>query len=129
MKQIKIFMKSLDTEYNYTDKGDIKFYLGIDVRKPYEGTFKFSQPHLTQNIIKAIGDIMLNACKEPATPKEILVHEGKPHKTDWNYHSIVGQLNYLNGSLQGELAFAVHRCAQFAGDPKWLHEKVLLKII
>jgi hypothetical protein len=129
MSQIEKFMRSLDKEYDYTDEGDIKSYLGIDVSEPCEGTFKLSQPHLTQNILRSIGDITLNACKEPATPKEILVHEGEPRKTDWNYRSIVGQLNYLTGSSRGELAFAVHQCARFAADPKRQHEKALLKIL
>jgi hypothetical protein len=129
MKQIKIFMRSLDNEYDYTDEGDIKSYLGIDVSEPCEGTFQLSQPHLTQNILKAIGDIKLNACKEPATPKEILVHEGEPRKTDWNYRSIVGQLNYLTGSLRDKLAFSVHQCTQFAAAPKRAQEKALLKIL
>jgi hypothetical protein len=75
MKQIELFMRSLESEYDYTDKGDIKSYLGIDISEVCEGTFKLLQ--------------------EPATPKEeILVHdEGEPRKTDWNYRSIVGQLN------------------------------------
>ncbi len=69
MKQIEIFMRSLDNEYDYTDEGDIKSYLGINVSKLCEGTFKLLQPHLTRNILKAIGDITLNACKAPATPR------------------------------------------------------------
>jgi hypothetical protein len=72
---------------------------------------------------------MLNAFKEAATPKEILGHEGEPRKTDWNYRSIVGQLNYLTGPSQGEIAFLVHQCMQFAADPKRLHKKALLKIL
>jgi hypothetical protein len=50
-------------------------------------------------------------------------------KTDWNYRSILGQLNYLTCSTQGELAFAVHQCARFAATPKLQHEKALKKII
>jgi hypothetical protein len=76
-----------------------------------------------------IGDITLNACKEPVTPKAILVHEEEPWKTNWNYQSIVGQLNYLTGSSQGKLAFAVHQCARFAANPKRQHEKPWKSII
>jgi hypothetical protein len=122
-------MRSLDKKYDYTNIGDIKSYLGINVSEPCEGTFKLPQPHLTQNVIQSIGDITLNTCKEPATPKEILVHEGEPRKMDWNYRSIVGHLNYLTGSSRGKLAFAVHQCAQFSADPKRQHEKALLKIL
>jgi hypothetical protein len=52
MKQIENFIQSLDKEYDYTDKRDIKSYLEIGVSEPCEGTFKLSQPHLTPNIIQ-----------------------------------------------------------------------------
>jgi hypothetical protein len=71
----------------------------------------------------------LNSCKEPATPKEILVQEGKPTKMDWNYWSILGQLSYLTCSTRGELAFSVHQCARFVADPTLQHEKALKKIL
>jgi hypothetical protein len=129
MRKIKRFIHSLDNEYEYTDEGDIKSYLGIDLSVPSPGTYKLSQPHLTRNILASIGDNKLNACKEPATPKEILVREGEPMKTDWNYRSILGQLNYLTCSTRGELAFAVHQCARFAATPKLQHEKALKKIL
>jgi hypothetical protein len=78
----------------------------------------------------SIGDIKkLNSFKEPAQPKEITVHEAEPHKTGWNYCSIVGQLSFLTGSTQGKLAFAVHQCAHFCTDPKRQHEKALHKIL
>jgi hypothetical protein len=69
MSQIEKFMRSLDKEYDYTDEGNIKSYLGIDVSEPCKGTFKLLQPHLTQNILRSIRDITLNTCKEPATSK------------------------------------------------------------
>jgi hypothetical protein len=100
MKKLETFIQSLEGEYELTDDGDsIKAYLGIDVSEPAPGTFKLSQPHLIQNILLSVGDIKLNSYKEPAQPKEIMVHEGEPRKTDWNYRSIVGQLNYLTGFM------------------------------
>jgi hypothetical protein len=43
MKKIENFIQSLEGEYEFTDDGDIKSYLGIDVSKPAPGTFKLSQ--------------------------------------------------------------------------------------
>jgi hypothetical protein len=39
MLTMEKFMQSLDNEYDFTDEGDIKSYLGIDVSKPQEGTY------------------------------------------------------------------------------------------
>jgi hypothetical protein len=49
----------------------------------------------------------------------------------WNYCSMVDQLNYLTGSLQGKLAFAVHQCCsvQFSADLKWQQKKAVMKIL
>jgi hypothetical protein len=55
--------------------------------------------------------------------------EGEPRETNWNYRSVVGQLIYLTGSMQGELAFLVHQCARFLADPKRQHKQALQKII
>jgi hypothetical protein len=128
MQKIERFIHSLDNEYEYTDEGDIKSYSGIDVSKPSPGSYKLSQPHLFRNILTSIGDMKLNSCKEPTTPKEIPVGEGEPMKTNWNYRSILGQLNYLTCSTRGKLAFSVHQCVQFAATPKLQHEKALKKI-
>jgi hypothetical protein len=68
MRTIENFMQSLDNKYDFTDEGDIKSYLGIDISKPQEGSYKLSQPPLTKIIIQALGDIMLNTCKELAQP-------------------------------------------------------------
>jgi hypothetical protein len=37
IQKIEKFIHSLDNEYEYTDKGDIKSYLGIDVSEPSPG--------------------------------------------------------------------------------------------
>jgi hypothetical protein len=73
MNQIEKFSQSLDKEYDDMDVGAINSYLGIAISEPCEGTFKLSQPHLTQNVIQAIRDhITLNLCKEPASERRII---------------------------------------------------------
>jgi hypothetical protein len=51
MQKIKTIMQSLDNEYVYTDEGDIKSYVGIDISKILPGTFKLFLPHLSRNIL------------------------------------------------------------------------------
>jgi hypothetical protein len=61
MKQIENFMRSLDKEYDYTDKGDIKSYLGIDVIEPCKGTFKLLQRISLKTLSKGL-DISSSIC-------------------------------------------------------------------
>jgi hypothetical protein len=94
MQTIKKFMQSLDTEYIYTDEGDIKSYLGIDVSKPVSWdiqivpTSSFKEHHSSNQ-----GHETKPVQRTCTAPHKILVLEGEPRKTDWNYRSILGQLN------------------------------------
>jgi hypothetical protein len=45
MSKITAFIHSLEEEYEFTDEGYIKSYLGIDISKPHPGTYKLGQIH------------------------------------------------------------------------------------
>jgi hypothetical protein len=37
--------------------------------------------------------------------------EGKPHKKDWKYCTIIGMLTYLQGNTRPEISTATHQLA------------------
>ena len=44
------------------------------------------------------------------------------------YARVIGQLNFLEKSMQPDIAYAVHQCARFARDPRESHKQAVLRI-
>ena len=65
----------------------------------------------------------------PAAPSVRLNRAGKPcPEPPFGYRSAIGQLNYLAATTRPKIAFAVHQCARFCGDPKEVHYKAVKRI-
>jgi hypothetical protein len=53
---------------------------------------------------------------------------GKIFDYDWMYRSVIGKMNYLEKSTQGDLAFSVHQCARYMSNPMTSHGKAVKRI-
>ena len=118
--------------FSTTDEGSMEQYLGMQIQRNKDGTFRISQPFLIDRIIAAVPS-MKNArsSKTPAATGTALTkdEEGDPRKETWHYRSLIGMMNYLVNCSQPELAFAVHQCARFCNSPKLSHEQAVKRII
>ena len=137
--KINAFIESLaekdvhgNAEFEFTDEGPLKNYLGIEFSKREDGTMEMKQAFLIQRVIDALGfdKDHMNAKENPAV-KPILHKDelGPPRKHEWHYRSVIGMLNYLEKTTRAELAFAVHQCARFCENPRLSHEKAVHKIV
>ena len=45
--------------------------------------------------------------------------------TEFNYHSVIGKLNFLEKSTCPDITYAVHQCAHFSADPKQSHAQAV----
>ncbi len=97
----RLIHSSLDDEYEYTDEGDIKSYLGIDVSEPTPGTYKLSQPHLIDQIQK---DLCLSTILSRHSDSEAFDNL-------FHYKSVIGKLNYLEKSTRSGISYITHQCA------------------
>jgi hypothetical protein len=83
-----------------------------------------TQPKLIQEIINDLGlkDNLVSK-DTPALSSSILqpMLDGENYEEKWNYRSIIGKLNYLEKSTRPDIAYAVHKCARFAANPKKEH--------
>ena len=116
-------------EYKLEDEGDINAYLGINVTRPAENKIKLNQPTLIQRIIDSLG---LKDQRKHMTPAEKVPHEdldGQDRKLDFNFRSLVGQLNYLTSSARPDIQVATHQCARYCNNPKLSHEQALKRIV
>ena len=123
-KEIEGLIKELQKEFNVTDEGDLKEYLGVLVEKQADGRTKLSQPQLIKQILN---DLWFNdrtkAKPTPAPGGQVLEREidAEPMNDDFHYRSVIGKANFLEKSTRPDIAVAVHQCARFSSDPKQSH--------
>jgi hypothetical protein len=100
-----------------------------------KGTFKLSQPHLIDSVLKDLkllnhGTRPSKASDNPATFDNKLQkdHAGTPFDYPWEYQSVIGKLNFLKKSTRGDLAYSVHQCACFMAALRKSHSEAVKRI-
>jgi hypothetical protein len=48
--------------------------------------------------------------------------DADPYDASWNYHSVIGKLNFLAQTTRPDIAFAVHQCARSVSKPNKSHQ-------
>ena len=114
---------------NITREGDIKDFLGINIKKLKEGGIEFTQPHLIDQILN---DLKMD--KEEVKTKSIpcmvsnILNGGnneEPFDNSFHYRSIIGKLNYLEKGTRSDISYITHQCARFTSNPKSNHAKAI----
>jgi histone deacetylase 1/2 len=134
----KVFTKLKALKYNVTDEGQIDDYLGVKIERRTDGSITLSQPYLIDQVLNDL-NLLHSDPKLKYKPKAqdtparstIIVDrdvDGEPHDQNWSYCSVIGKLNFLEKSLQPDLAYAVHNAARFSSDPKVSHSKAMKRI-
>ena len=125
-------LKDGKENFDFTDDGDIKYYLGVEFNRSPNGTIELKQEFLIERIIKAL-NFDSNELSSKPTPvvkpnlKKDL--DGPKRKHSWHYRSVIGMLNYLEKTTRPEIAFAVHQCARFCENPMLSHERAVHRIV
>ncbi len=105
---------------NIEDQGHPANYVGVNTKKMKDGSYEFTQQALIDSIIQDVG---LNDAKTKPVPAKVaqLLHAHKDAPSfdlDFNYHSVVGKLNYLAQTNHPDIMYAVHQIAKFSADPR-----------
>jgi hypothetical protein len=117
-------IKRMQAEFNVTDEGDIKEYLGVLVERQSDGTLKLSQPQLINQILD---DLWFHSKKKskltPAPGGQLLELEigAEGMEDDFHYRSVIGKANFLEKATRPDIAVGVHQCARFSSEPKQSH--------
>jgi hypothetical protein len=59
------------------------------------------------------------------TPSDSILYkdtDGSPYMDTWNYHSVIGKLNFSAQNTLLDISFSVHQHAHFCTCPTLLHE-------
>ena len=126
-----IFNEFKEHNFDVTDEGDLKDYLGVDISPQPDGSLHLSQSKLIEQILADM-NFQQNTSSVPCPARigEVLTKhtDSNEHKADWHYRSIIGKLNFLEKSTRPDLAFAVHNAARFSIDPREPHSDAVKRI-
>jgi hypothetical protein len=108
--------------------GELKYFLGFQVKQLQEGTF-ISQTKYIQDILAKFG---MKDAKPIKTPMGTIGHLGLDtggKSVDQKvYRSMIGSLLYLCAS-QPDIMLSVCMCARFQADPKEVHLRAVKRIL
>ena len=129
--EIDAIIKSLQEDYDLTDEGDLKEYLGIRCDKTRTGGLKLTQPTLIGRILKTVGITAKTKVRKRRTPANKVLQKdlgGLKRRQKWDYRSVIGMLNFLCRSTRPDLSFAVSQAARFMANPMKSHEDAVHRI-
>jgi hypothetical protein len=81
-------LKILQTRFNISVEGKLKFYVGVNIEWREDGTIHMTQPQLIQSVLKELNFTDdTKVVSTPAFSTTVLKYEqGKaPHSADWSY--------------------------------------------
>jgi hypothetical protein len=129
-KTIDALITSLSSIYKLEDQGTVNDYLGIRITKDNTTkTIQMVQPGLIESVLQDLN--LLSDSKSKDTPASGILYPdktGHPRTDSWNYHSVIGKLNFIAQNTRPDISFAVHQCARFSSNPTALH-KLAVKCI
>jgi hypothetical protein len=138
--EIDALVKKLGKTFNIEDQGELSDYLGIKIDRKPDGTLEWTQPTLTQSILKDLkldGEEIKGRQNKPnikAVPANTSVpltdHKDSPDHDpkEFNYRQVIGKLLYLEKSTRPDISCAVHQCARHCANPKMEHTAAVKRI-
>ncbi|GJZ05263.1 putative ribonuclease H-like domain-containing protein [Tanacetum coccineum] len=102
------------------DKGELTFFLGLQVKQKKDGIF-ISQDKYVTEILKKFGFSDVKTASTPMETRKPLLKDAEGEDVDEHlYRSMIGSLMYLTSS-RPDIMFVVCACARFQVNPKNSH--------
>ena len=120
-------MKEEDMLFNV--ESDVAGYLGVLIERK-DGVIVMRQEGLAKKIVTALrlDDNSITSLRTPANAYLPIDVEGERAIGLYNYASVVGMLNYLQGHSRIDICFAVSQVARYVHAPRRSHELALERI-
>ena len=110
-------------------ENDVAGFLGVSIVKQEDGNILMTQSGLAIKVIEALQIDKLPRKYTPAETTPLVKNErGEPPDLRYNYASVVGMLQYIQGHSRPDITFAVSQVASYTHHPKRLHEFALERI-
>jgi hypothetical protein len=128
LKQAPRACRTMTKRFEMSMMGELKFFLGSQVKQMKEGTF-ICQTKYTQDMLKKFDMVNAKPIKTPMPSNGHLDldEEGAPVETKV-YRSMIGSLLYLCAS-RPDIMLSVCMCARFQANPKECHLTAVKRIL
>ncbi|KAJ0949393.1 putative RNA-directed DNA polymerase [Helianthus annuus] len=125
---LKSIIKSLSAEFNMTDLGQLRHFVGITVHRKQNGLF-LSQSTYAADILSRAN---MSICNPVSTPVEVGSKLSATHGTPFSdgplYRSLAGALQYLT-ITRPDISYAVQQVCLFMHAPREPHFQLLKRIL
>lgn len=118
-----------ENEMDLEIESDVAGFLGVNIDYRADGTIEMTQKGLIKRIVKAL-DVEHLPIK--LTPAEYGClgsdPDGDSPQGTFNYASVIGMLQYLQGHSRPDITFAVSQCSRYIHRTRRSHELALIRI-
>lgn len=125
---IEGFKKQMNSVFEMTDMGELKYYLGIEVHQE-NGVIEIKQSGYAKKILERAGMANCNSSKYPMDPGlQLSKDEGGEKVNATDYKSLVGCLRYLVHT-RPDISFAVGIVSRYMEQPTVQHLEAVKRIL
>jgi len=122
------FKRSMMLEFDMTDLGKMRYFLGIEVVQKSDGIF-IGQKKYVLEVLERFGMDKYNPVHNPIVPGEKLEKDKDGAKVDGTYYKqVVGSLMYLTTTCP-DIMFVVSLISRYMGNPSQLHLQAKRKVL
>ncbi|KAJ0847396.1 putative RNA-directed DNA polymerase [Helianthus annuus] len=122
------FSRSMKKEFDMTDLGQMKYFLGVEVQQN-QNYISMCQRKYAKEVLEKFGMWEGNGVKNPIVPGTVLLKECEgANVDDTEYKCLVGSLMYLTVT-RPDLMYSVSLIARFMSKPKVEHMQAAKRIL
>ncbi|RVW51356.1 Retrovirus-related Pol polyprotein from transposon TNT 1-94 [Vitis vinifera] len=122
------FKNSMKLEFDMTDLGKMKYFLGMEVLQNSEGIY-ISQRKYAKEVLERFGMEKSNSVKNPIVPGDRLTkNEGGVKVDATKYKQLVGSLMYLTAT-RPDLMYVVCLISRFMASPTEMHLQAAKRVL
>lgn len=128
LKMMEEFKKSMQREFDMTDLGKMRYFLGFEVLQTSHG-IHICQSKYALEILKRFDMENCNSVSNPMVPgSKMDMDEGGERVDETFYKQIIGSLMYITNTRPG-LQFSVSLLSRFMSKPTQLHVQAAKRVL
>lgn len=125
---LREFKESMQREFEMTDLGEMKYFLGVEILQTHEGIY-LNQKKYAAEILERFNLTDCNSVMNPIVPGEKHTIDRDGHKADATlYKQLIGSLLYITAT-RPDLMYAVCLLSRYMAAPTETHMQAAKKIL